>query len=132
MSMILIGVANDCRRVVTLSVATSTRSEVASVRRVAPPIHRRETITKAIRVHENGGPEVLSVEDVPVPTPSEGEVLVKLEAVGVNFIDVNQRSGAYKVALPFTPGTEGAGVVADIGPGVSEVSVGDRVAFAGV
>ena len=95
-------------------------------------VRRRETITKAIRVHETGGPDVLSVEDVPDPTPSEGEVLVKLEAIGVNFIDVNQRSGAYKVALPFTPGTEGAGVVADIGPGVSEVSVGDRVAFAGV
>jgi NADPH2:quinone reductase len=74
----------------------------------------------------------LSVEDVPVPTPSEGEALVKLEAVGVNFIDVNQRSGAYKVELPFTPGTEGAGLVTDTGPGVSEISVGDRVAFAGV
>jgi NADPH:quinone reductase len=74
---------------------------------------------------------VLSVEDVAVPTPSEGEALVKVEAVGVNFIDVNQRSGAYKVSLPFTPGTEGAGVVIDTGPGVSEVSVGDRVAFAG-
>ena len=75
---------------------------------------------------------MLSVEDVPVPTPSEGEALVKLEAVGVNFIDVNQRSGAYKVELPFTPGTEGAGLVTDTGPGVSEISVGDRVAFAGV
>ena len=75
---------------------------------------------------------MLSVEDVPVPTPSEGEALVKLEAVGVNFMDVNQRSGAYKVELPFTPGTEGAGVVIDLGPGVSGVSVGDRVAFAGV
>ena len=94
-------------------------------------VRRRETITKAIRVHETGGPEVLSVEDVALPTPSEGEALVKLEAVGVNFIDVNQRSGAYKVALPFTPGTEGAGVVTETGPGVSEVSVGDRVAFAG-
>jgi NADPH2:quinone reductase len=94
-------------------------------------VGRRETITKVIRVHETGGPEVLSVEDVPVPTPSEGEALVRLEAVGVNFIDLNQRSGAYKVSLPFTPGTEGAGVVTDTGPGVSEVSVGDRVAFAG-
>lgn len=73
----------------------------------------------------------MSVEDVPVPKPSEGEGLVKLDAVGVNFIDVNQRSGAYKVALPFTPGTEGAGVVADTGPKVSGVSVGDRVTFAG-
>jgi NADPH2:quinone reductase len=94
-------------------------------------VRRRETITKAIRVHETGAPDVLSVEEVPVPKPSEGEGLVKLEAVGVNFIDVNQRSGAYNIALPFTPGTEGAGVVADTGPGVSEVSVGDRVAFAG-
>ena len=58
-------------------------------------IGRKETITKAIRVHETGRPDVLSVEEVPVPKPSEGEGLVKLEAIGVNFIDVNQRSGGH-------------------------------------
>ncbi|MQA99836.1 MAG: zinc-binding dehydrogenase [Actinobacteria bacterium] len=87
---------------------------------------------RQIRVNEAGGPEVLAVEDVVAPTAGDGEALVRLHAAGVNFIDVNQRSGAYPVSLPFTPGTEGAGVVESIGAGVGEVSVGDRVAFAGV
>jgi len=72
------------------------------------------------------------VEEVDALDPAEGEALVRLDAVGVNFIDVNQRSGAYPISLPFTPGTEGAGVVEAVGPGVSEVSPGDRVAYAGV
>ena len=72
------------------------------------------------------------VEEVEAPDPAEGEALVRLDAIGVNFIDVNQRSGAYPISLPFTPGTEGAGVVEAVGPGVSEVSPGDRVAYAGV
>jgi NADPH2:quinone reductase len=79
-----------------------------------------------------GEPEVMGVEDVVTPTAGEGDALVRLDAAGVNFIDVNQRSGAYPISLPFTPGLEGAGVVESIGPGVGEVSVGDRVAFAGV
>ena len=73
----------------------------------------------------------MSVEEVDRPQPREEEALVRLDAAGVNFIDVNQRSGAYPVSLPFTPGTEGAGVVEAVGDGVSEVAVGDRVAFAG-
>jgi NADPH2:quinone reductase len=83
-------------------------------------------------VHETGEPDVMVVEEVEAPDPAEGEALVRLDAIGVNFIDVNQRSGAYPISLPFTPGTEGAGVVEAVGPGVSEVSPGDRVAYAGV
>ena len=70
------------------------------------------------------------MEDAPTPEPTDGEAVVELDAAGVNFIDVNQRSGAYPVKMPFIPGTEGAGVVREIGPGVTEVSSGDRVAFA--
>lgn len=87
---------------------------------------------KAIRVGSHGGPEVLSVEEIPVPAPGEGQALVRIEAIGVNFIDIYQRMGLYRNALPFTPGNEAAGVVEKTGPGVAEVSVGDRVAYAGV
>ncbi len=87
---------------------------------------------KAIRVHEFGPAEVMRLEDVPVPEPGEGQALVRLSAIGLNFIDNYQRSGLYKLPLPFTPGNEGAGVVAAVGKGVAEVAVGDRVAFAGV
>lgn len=83
---------------------------------------------KAIRVHATGGPEVLRVEDIPTPTPQPGEVLIRVEAAGVNFIDIYQRSGAYKLATPFTPGQEAAGTVATVGAGVSGFAVGDRVA----
>jgi NADPH2:quinone reductase len=86
---------------------------------------------KAIRVHQFGGPETLAMEELPVPKPGKGEALVRLEAIGVNFIDVYQRMGLYRSALPFTPGNEGAGVVEDTGPGSGEVSAGDRVAYAG-
>ena len=72
------------------------------------------------------------MEEVEAPAPAEGQALVKLEAIGVNFIDVNQRSGAYPISLPFTPGTEAAGVVEAVGPGVSHMSPGDRVGYAGV
>ena len=87
---------------------------------------------KAIRVHQLGGPEVLTYEDEPTPVPHAGEVLVKLAAVGVNFIDTYQRTGLYKLPLPFTPGQEAAGVVAALGSGVADVKVGDRVAYAGI
>lgn len=84
---------------------------------------------RAIRVSETGGPEVLRLEEVPLPEPGAGQARVKLEAIGVNFIDIYERSGQYKKELPFTPGSEAAGVVDAVGPGVSEVSVGDRVAY---
>jgi NADPH2:quinone reductase len=85
---------------------------------------------KAIVIHKNGGPEALSYEEVPMPTPKQGEARVKLSAIGVNFIDVYHRIGLYPMQLPFTPGMEAAGTVAAVGDGVSEVSVGDRVAYA--
>lgn len=88
-----------------------------------------EQSMKAIRVHEHGGPEVLRYEDVPTPEPGAGEARVKLAAVGVNFIDIYQRTGQYKIAPPFILGSEGAGVVDAVGPDVSDVSVGDQVAF---
>jgi NADPH2:quinone reductase len=85
---------------------------------------------RAIRVHEPGDPDVMQLEEMQQPTPVEGEALVELEAVGVNMIDVQQRSGAYQVPLPYTPGSEGAGRVLAVGPGVEVVAPGDRVAFA--
>ncbi len=83
---------------------------------------------KAIRVQQNGGPEVLQLVDVPTPSPGPGEILIRVEAIGVNFIDVYQRKGLYRVAVPFTPGQEAAGTVEAIGAGVVDFAVGDRVA----
>ena len=87
---------------------------------------------KAIRVREHGGPEVLVLEEVEDPHPTAGQALVRLHATGVNMIDVQQRSGGYSVTLPFTPGTEGAGEVLEVGDDVNGLSPGDRVAYAGV
>ena len=85
---------------------------------------------KAIRLHAPGGPEALAFEDVPEPTPKAGEARVRVEAAGVNFIDVYHRSGLYKVAMPATLGQEGAGRVEAVGPGVTDVAPGDLVAWA--
>ncbi|MEA2164881.1 MAG: NADPH:quinone reductase [Thermoanaerobaculia bacterium] len=85
---------------------------------------------KAIRVTETGGPEVLQYTDVDVPQPGAGEVLVRIEAIGVNFIDVYHRTGLYKMPLPFTPGSEAAGIVEKVGSAVETVKKGDRVAYA--
>ncbi len=87
---------------------------------------------KAIRVHAPGGPEALKYEDVPEPTPKAGEAVVKVDAAGLNYIDVYQRSGLYKLELPITLGLEAGGAVSAVGPGVSEVKVGDKVAYTGV
>jgi len=87
---------------------------------------------KAIRVHRWGGPEVLQLEEVPAPTPGPGQVVVRVEAAGINFIDVYQRTGHYKTPLPFTPGQEAAGTVTAVGAGVTAPRVGDRVAYTGV
>jgi NADPH:quinone reductase len=89
---------------------------------------------RAIRVHEFGGPEVMRLETVDDPRPGPGEALVRLEAAGVNFIDVYFRKGLYKKPLPFIPGTEGAGTVVAVGQGVTTPRVGEHVAstdFAG-
>jgi len=86
---------------------------------------------KAIRVHNYGGPEVLKYEEAPMPAAGKGEALVKISAAGLNFIDIQFRMGMYKTPnLPFTPGHEGAGTVSAIGDDVTEVKVGDRVAYA--
>jgi NADPH2:quinone reductase len=85
---------------------------------------------KAMRVHQLGGPEVLSWEDVSPAQLGRDEVRVRQSFVGVNFIDVYHRTGLYKQPLPFTPGVEGAGVVSEVGSGVSSIRVGERVAYA--
>jgi len=85
---------------------------------------------KAIRVERTGGPEALRLTDVPSPVPAEGQVRVRVEAAGLNFIDVYQRTGLYPVPLPATPGLEGAGTVLALGPDVKGLAIGDRVAWA--
>jgi NADPH2:quinone reductase len=87
---------------------------------------------KAVVVHEVGGPEKLSWEDVPTPKPGPGEALLRQTAIGLNFIDVYNRTGVYKLPTPFVPGQEGAGVVEAVGEGVLTVRPGDRVAYAGI
>ena len=88
-------------------------------------------MSHAVRVHKYGGPEVLTFEDVAVGTPGPGEVLLRQHAIGVNFIDIYQRSGLYKLAsFPATLGSEGAGEVVAVGPGVEALKIGDRVAYA--
>jgi NADPH2:quinone reductase len=89
---------------------------------------------KAVRVHELGGPEVLRYEEISAPSPAAGEVLVKIEAAGVNFLDIYYRAGFHwgghhRRPLPYIPGAEAAGTVAAVGPGVESVAVGDRVAY---
>lgn len=89
-------------------------------------------MAKAVRVHAFGDPSVLRYEDIPDPTPKPGEAVVRLEAIGVNYIDVYHRIGLYPVPLPFTIGQEGAGTVEAVGGGVTTVRPGDRVAWTGV
>lgn len=86
---------------------------------------------RAIRVESAGGPEVLKLVELPTPAAGPGEALVRVEAAGVNFIDIYQRTGLYKLPLPFTPGQEGAGVVEAVGGGVADLKPGARVAWAG-
>ena len=85
-------------------------------------------LVRAIRVHAPGGPDVLRLEDVPVPTPGPGQALIRVEAAGVNFIDVYHRTGLYRQPLPLTLGREAGGTVEAVGPGVHTVQPGDRVA----
>jgi NADPH:quinone reductase len=83
---------------------------------------------RAIRVHATGGPEVLRLDEVPAPAPGAGQIVIRVEAAGVNFIDVYHRKGLYPVALPFILGREAAGVVERVGEGVGSCRPGDRVA----
>jgi NADPH2:quinone reductase len=87
---------------------------------------------KAIQIHKTGGPEVLTLADLPIPQPGPGQVLIRVEAVGINFIDVYFRKGTYKASLPLTPGSEAAGTVEELGPGVTGFAAGDAVASVSV
>src|SRR5262252_478224 len=87
---------------------------------------------KAIRIETHGGPDALRYGDAPDPTPGPGQVLIRVEAAGLNFVEVYQRSGLYKVSLPVVPGSEAAGTIVAVGPGVHGFRVGDRVASTNV
>jgi len=87
---------------------------------------------KAIQIHETGGPEVLKLAELPIPQPGPGQVLIRVEAVGVNFIEIYFRKGTYKASLPLTPGSEAAGTVEELGPGVTGFAAGDAVASVSV
>ncbi|HXD09009.1 MAG TPA: alcohol dehydrogenase catalytic domain-containing protein, partial [Anaerolineales bacterium] len=87
---------------------------------------------KTVRVHQYGGLEALQYEEVPMPEPGEGEARVKIEAIGVNFIDIYHRIGRYQNPLPLTLGQEAAGIVDAVGPKVTDVKPGDRVVYASV
>ncbi len=84
---------------------------------------------RSIQVQKTGGPDVLTLTEVAAPLPKMGEALVRLTAIGVNYIDTYHRTGLYAMPMPFTPGTEGAGVVEQVGEGVTDVAVGQRVAY---
>ncbi|MGW6916324.1 quinone oxidoreductase family protein [Kitasatospora sp. NPDC054939] len=84
---------------------------------------------KAIRVHAHGGPEQLRVEDVPLPEPGPAEVRIRTEVIGVNYVDVYHRTGSMTLPLPFTPGLDAVGTVDAVGPGVTALAVGERVAY---
>lgn len=87
---------------------------------------------KAICISQTGGPEVLKYINIPVPEISSSEVLLKIEAIGINFIDTYHRAGLYPIKLPFIPGLEAAGVVEQIGHKVKDINIGDRVAYNGI
>src|ERR1700709_2239743 len=84
---------------------------------------------RAVQVQRTGGPEVLEYDEIDAPEPGSGEVAIEIGAAGVNFIDIYHRQGVYPMPLPFVPGREGAGRVVALGADVSEVAVGDRVAW---
>ena len=87
---------------------------------------------KAIQVTQTGGPEVLALADLPVPTPKANEALIEIKAAGINFIDVYLREGRYPAPLPFIAGQEAAGVVTEVGSDVTNIKAGDRVAYCGI
>jgi NADPH2:quinone reductase len=87
---------------------------------------------KAIQIHQTGGPEVLKLAELPIPEPGPGQVLIRVEATGVNFIEIYFRKGVYKASLPLVPGSEAAGTVEELGPGVTGFAAGDAVASVSV
>src|SRR3569833_1979045 len=86
----------------------------------------------AIQIQNTGGPEVLQLADLPIPVPGPGQVLIRVEAVGVNFIEIYFRKEQYKATMPLIPGSEAAGTVEDLGSGVTGFEPGDLVASVGV
>ena len=84
-------------------------------------------VMNAIQIHQTGGPEVLQLGEIPIPAPGPGQVLIRIEATGVNFIEIYFRKGVYKAALPLIPGSEAAGTVEELGPGVTGFAPGDQV-----
>src|SRR3954471_13684873 len=84
---------------------------------------------RVVRALKTGGPEVMQLEEVQLPPPGQGQALVRIEAAGVNFIDIYQRGGQYQLPLPLAMGVEGAGVVEQVGSGVTDIRVGQRVAW---
>src|SRR5207245_1453794 len=112
------------------------RPEQAEATAINPAVSSRNpgegAFMNAIPVNAPGGPEVMRYEDTPEPTPKAGEATVKVDAAGINYVDVYQRSGQYKLALPLTLGLEAGGTVTAIGPNVTEVKVGDKVAYSDV
>src|SRR5258705_9709501 len=87
---------------------------------------------KAIQITQTGGPEVMSIREVPTPVPGLGEVLIRVAASGVNFIDLYVREGRYANPVPFIPGQEASGTIAAVGEGVSSIKEGDRVAWCSI
>ncbi|HZY61432.1 MAG TPA: alcohol dehydrogenase catalytic domain-containing protein, partial [Edaphobacter sp.] len=87
---------------------------------------------QAIQILTTGGPDVLTLRDLPTPTPGPGEALVRLEASGVNYIDIYFREGRYPAQLPYTLGQEASGTVVAVGEGVTSVKAGDRVAWCAI
>jgi len=87
---------------------------------------------KAIQIRATGGPEMLELAELPIPVPGPGQVLIRIEAIGVNFIEIYFRKGTYKAALPLTPGSEAAGTIEELGSGVNGFRIGDMVASVGV
>lgn len=89
-------------------------------------------MARVVRVHKTGGPEAMQLEEAQLPAPGPGQALVRIEAAGVNFIDIYQRAGQYQLPLPLAMGVEGAGLVEQVGSGVADVRVGQRVAWTNV
>ncbi|HET7198940.1 MAG TPA: quinone oxidoreductase [Burkholderiales bacterium] len=89
-------------------------------------------MSKAIRFHRQGGPEVLQLDEVPVGEPGQGQVRIRHTAIGVNFVDIYQRAGLYPMQTPAVAGNEGAGIVEAVGPGVRDLKKGDRIAYTGL
>jgi len=101
-----------------------------------PIYNQRDPMTKAIRIHANGGPDVMRFEDITLPPPAAGEARIRHTAIGINYSDINVRRGGFYIArplqFPLILGNEAAGVVESVGPGVGDVAPGDRVAYAGM